>query len=105
MVPEELATEISRRTDRLLLWPMGAYVGCDAQYLFAMDILGEHKGKMQRHSKVYRNLAAECHRLQLERVAASSEFRKDVENGSFPEDRHTFRMDRAELAPFRKALG
>lgn len=100
VVPEEVATAISRRMERLLLWSMGAGAGCDAQYLFAMDILGEHKGKMPRHSKVYRNFAAEYDRLQRERVAAFSEFRADVENGSFPEDRYMLHMAPEELATF-----
>jgi len=104
VVPEEVATEISRRMHRLLLWSMGAGAGCDAQYLFAMDILGEHRGKMPRHSKVYRNFAAEYDRLQRERVAAFTEFREDVASGSFPEDRYILHMDRKELTEFRKGL-
>ena len=100
VVPEEVATAISRRMERLLLWSMGAGAGCDAQYLFAMDIMGEHKDKMPRHSKVYRNFAAEYDRLQRERVAAFSEFRADVENGSFPEDRYMLHMAPEELATF-----
>lgn len=104
VVPEEVATEISRRMDRLLLWSMGSGAGCDAQYLFAMDILGEHKDKMPRHSKVYRNFAAEYDRLQRERVAAFAEFRQDVETGAFPEDRYILHMDQTELARFRAGL-
>ena len=104
VVPEEVATEISRRMERLLLWSMGSGAGCDAQYLFAMDILGEHKDKMPRHSKVYRNFAEENDRLQRERVAAFGEFRADVENGRFPEDRYILHMAREELAKFRSAL-
>ncbi len=105
VVPEEVATEISRRMDKLLLWSMGSGAGCDAQYLFAMDILGEHKDKMPRHSKVYRNFAAEYDRLQRERVAAFLEFRQDVETGRFPEDRYILRMTDAELSKFRLSLG
>jgi 3-methyl-2-oxobutanoate hydroxymethyltransferase len=104
VVPEEVATEISRRMDRLLLWSMGAGAGCDAQYLFAMDILGEHRGKMPRHAKVYRNFAAEHDRLQRERVAAFTEFRDDVTTGRFPEERYILRMDANELAAFRTGL-
>lgn len=104
VVPQEVATEISHRMDRLLLWSMGSGAGCDAQYLFAMDILGEHRGKIPRHSKVYRNFAAEYDRLQRERVSAFAEFRKDVESGSFPEDRYILRMDSAELTQFRQRL-
>jgi 3-methyl-2-oxobutanoate hydroxymethyltransferase len=104
VVPEEVATEISRRMERLLLWSMGAGAGCDAQYLFAMDILGEHKDHMPRHSKVYRNFAAEYDRLQRERVAAFTEFRTDVETGRFPEDRYILHMGQDELAKFRSSL-
>lgn len=105
VVPEEVATEISRRMDRLLLWSMGAGAGCDAQYLFAMDILGEHKDHMPRHSKVYRDFAAEYGRLQRERVAAFSEFREDVRTGRFPADQYVVKMDTVELSAFRAALG
>ena len=103
MVPAEVAREISARLD-LLLWSMDAGAGCDAQYLSAMDILGEHTGHMPRHSKVYRNFAAEYQRLQQERIAAFSEFRRDVETGAFPEDRHILKMGADALASFRAGL-
>jgi 3-methyl-2-oxobutanoate hydroxymethyltransferase len=104
VVPAEVATEISRRMQDLLLWSMGSGAGCDAQYLFATDILGEEHGKIPRHAKVYRNFAAEHDRLQRERVAAFTEFRSDVTGGSFPEDRHILHMDQAELAAFKAGL-
>lgn len=104
VVPPEVAAEISRRMKRLSLWSMGSGGGCDAQYLFAMDILGEHKGHTPRHSKVYRNFAAEYDRLQAERIAAFTEFRQDVEQGAFPSDRYLVKMDAAELAAFRARL-
>lgn len=105
VVPEEVATEISRRMERLLLWSMGAGAGCDAQYLFAMDILGDHKDHMPRHSKVYRNFAAEYDRLQRERVAAFTEFRADVVSGRFPEDRHILHMAPENMASLQAVLG
>jgi len=104
VVPPPVAAEICRRMKSLLLWSMGSGAGCDAQYLFAMDILGDHKDHMPRHSKVYRNFAAEYDRLQQERIAAFSEFRRDVETGAFPEPRHLVAMDEAELAAFRAGL-
>lgn len=104
VVPEAVASEISRRMDKLLLWSMGSGAGCDVQYLFAMDILGEHKDHMPRHSKVYRNFAAEYDRLQRERVAAFREFKADVDQGAFPEPRYLVPMAEDELAAFRKAL-
>jgi 3-methyl-2-oxobutanoate hydroxymethyltransferase len=103
VVPVEVATEISRRVE-ILLWSMGAGPGCDAQYLFAEDILGTNRGHMPRHSKVYRNFAAEFDRLQRERVAAFSEYIADVRSGAYPEERHVVRMQEAELAEFRSRL-
>jgi 3-methyl-2-oxobutanoate hydroxymethyltransferase len=104
VVPPEVAAEISRRMTRLSLWSMGSGAGCDAQYLFAMDILGENRGHMPRHSKVYRNFAAEYDRLQGERVAAFREFVADVETGAFPAAGHLVKMDAGELAAFRARL-
>jgi len=104
VVPEAVAAEISARMKRLLLWSMGAGAGCDVQYLFAMDILGEHKDHMPRHSKVYRNFAAEYDRLQRERVAAFAEFKADVDAGRFPEERYLVKIEPEELARFKAAL-
>ena len=99
VVPVEVAQAISSRTPLLML-SMGAGTGCDAQYLFAEDVLGTNRGHMPRHSKVYRNFAAEFDRLQQERVAAFSEFVADVESLAYPEERHIVRMDPAELQKF-----
>lgn len=104
VVPPEVATAISARLD-LLLWSMGAGPGCDAQYLFAVDILGETRGHIPRHSKVYRTFAAEHDRLQAERIAAFTEFREDVANGAFPEPQHLVMMDPAEHEAFLKGIG
>ncbi len=92
VVPVEVAQAISARTSLLML-SMGAGTGCDAQYLFAEDVLGANRGHMPRHSKVYRDFAAEYDRLQAERVAAFGEFVADVESGAYPEDRHVLRME------------
>ena len=110
-MPVEVASEISRRLTRLSLWSMGAGPGCDAQYLFANDILGDPTNQaltgishVPRHSKVYRDFAAELARLQRERIAAFAEFRHDVETGAFPEERHLVRMPAGELETFLAGL-
>lgn len=103
VVPVEVAQAISSRTPLVML-SMGAGTGCDAQYLFAEDVLGTNRGHMPRHSKVYRNFAAEFDRLQQERVAAFSEFVADVESLAYPEERHIVRMDPAELQKFMQKL-
>lgn len=103
VVPAEMAAEIGRRTS-LFMVSMGAGTGGDCQYLFAEDMLGENRGHIPRHAKVYRNFAAEYDRLQAERVAAFSEFVADVHGGAYPEPKHLVGVDPAELAQLRAAL-
>jgi 3-methyl-2-oxobutanoate hydroxymethyltransferase len=103
VVPARVASEIAKRTS-LILMSMGAGSGCDAQYLFAEDVLGQNRGHMPRHSKVYRNFAAEYDRLQAERVAAFEEFVADVNSLAYPEDRHLVHMKPDELAQFMKRI-
>jgi len=91
VVAADLAAEITRRTSMLTI-SLGSGGGCDAQYLFSADLLGENRGHVPRHAKTYRNFAAERDRLQAERVAAYREYIDDVVNGSFPEDRHGVAM-------------
>ena len=104
VVPVEVATAICRRLRRLSLWSMGSGAGCDAQYLFAMDILGSNTEHVPRHAKVYRDFASEYERLQRERVAAFSEFRSDVDRGTFPEDGHVVHMAASEWQDFNARL-
>ena len=104
VVPQEVAAAISPRVG-ILLWSMGSGPGCDAQYLFAEDILGENRGHMPRHAKVYRNFAAEYDRLQAERVKAFAEFRADVASGAFPQTGQVVQMEPRELEMFLKAIG
>ena len=103
VVPIEVAEAISRRTSLVML-SMGAGTGCDAQYLFAEDILGTNRGHMPRHSKVYRNFAAEYDRLQQERIAAFKEYVADVESKAYPEEKHIVRMAPDELKTFMDKL-
>ncbi|MEL6569653.1 MAG: 3-methyl-2-oxobutanoate hydroxymethyltransferase [Pseudomonadota bacterium] len=92
-----LATEITKRTSMLTI-SLGAGAGCDVQYLFSADLLGENRGHVPRHAKTYRNFAAERDRLQADRVAAYREYIADVTKGAFPEKGHSVDMDEAILA-------
>jgi 3-methyl-2-oxobutanoate hydroxymethyltransferase len=103
VVPAAVATAISARTS-LLLWSMGAGAGCDAQYLFANDILGYTDDHIPRHSKIYRDFKTEYARLQAERIAAFAEFAADVATGAFPEDRHLVAMPPNEFETFMDRL-
>ena len=99
VVPADVASAISRRTS-LFMMSMGAGAGCDAQYLFAEDILGSHDRHYPRHAKRYRDLRAEYARIQLERIAALTEFRDDVAAGRFPEEGHLVPIPPDELDKF-----
>lgn len=103
VVPERVATEISRRTSLLLL-SMGAGTGCDAQYLFAEDVLGYTPGHRPRHAKVYRDFRTELDRLQQERIAAFREFSADVSSGAYPEEKHLVPIADAEFEAFMEWL-
>ncbi len=103
VVPVEVASAISRQVG-ILLWSMGAGPGCDAQYMFANDLLGYTESRVPRHSRAYRDFGAEYARLQAERIAAFREFRADVESGAYPEDRHLVRMAVVEEQRFLARL-
>eukprot|EP01132_Coremiostelium_polycephalum_P004351 gene4351-5447_t len=97
------ALEEAGRTP-LFMISMGAGAGCDAQYLFAEDILGSNRGHYPRHAKTYRNFSAEYDRLQQERVAAFSEFVADVHAKNYPAAEHVVGIPHDELDRFLKEL-
>lgn len=99
VVPDRVAAEIAKRTSLVLLG-MGAGPHADAQYLFAEDVLGYTRGHKPRHAKTYRDFHAELERLQSERVAAFTEFKKDVDTGAYPEPGHTVTIGDDELNAF-----
>ncbi|WFU11306.1 3-methyl-2-oxobutanoate hydroxymethyltransferase (plasmid) [Rhizobium sp. CB3090] len=103
VVPGDVAAAISRATSMLMI-SMGAGSGCDAQYLFADDVLGSNRGHRPRHAKVYRDFAAEYDRLQNERTAAFKEFAEDVRSGAYPAKGHLVAIDEGELQTFLRLL-
>src|SRR5580692_757971 len=103
VVPDRVAAEISRRTAMLVI-SMGGGPGCDAQYLFAEDVLGINTGHMPRHAKRYRDFAAEYARLQKERIAAFGEFKRDVDSGAYPAPGHIVPIKDDEFELFLKQI-
>lgn len=103
IVPHAVASAISRRLDILTIG-MGAGPGCDAQYLFATDILGDNEGHIPRHARVYRDHRAEYRRLQDDAIAAFAEFKADVDSGNYPAAEHMLEIADDELAAFLDAL-
>jgi len=95
-VPHSLARFLCSQTPMLLM-SLGSGDGCDTQFLFSDDILGDYEERPPRHAKAYRNFVEEHRRLQRERVAAFAEYIEDVKSGRFPESRHLVEMDDAVL--------
>lgn len=92
LVPHQLAAYLCRKTS-LLLMSLGSGNGCDTQFLFSDDILGDYDERIPRHARMYRNFRQEYARLQEERVAAFAEYAKDVQTGHFPESTHLISLD------------
>jgi 3-methyl-2-oxobutanoate hydroxymethyltransferase len=92
VVPHELATFLSAQT-KMLLMSLGSGSGCDTQFLFSDDILGDYGERPPRHAKTYRNFAAEYQRLQQERIAAFKEYIADVDEGRFPQTGNLIHSD------------
>ncbi|MBL9116619.1 MAG: 3-methyl-2-oxobutanoate hydroxymethyltransferase [Verrucomicrobiaceae bacterium] len=92
IVPHNLATWLCSQTTMLLM-SLGSGSGCDTQFLFSDDILGDYSERLPRHAKAYRNFVEEHRRLQRERIAAFSEYIADVNEGRFPERCHLTEMD------------
>src|SRR5947209_15132546 len=84
VIPHNLARFLCSQT-KLILMSLGSGGGCDTQFLFSDDILGDYDERIPRHAKAYRNFVEEHRRLQRERVAAFSEYIADVKEGRFPE--------------------
>jgi 3-methyl-2-oxobutanoate hydroxymethyltransferase len=91
-VPHKLARFLCSQT-KMLLMSLGSGNGCDTQFLFSDDILGDYEERPPRHAKAYRNFLKEHQRLQGERIAAFSEYIADVKEGRFPEKSHLIEMD------------
>jgi 3-methyl-2-oxobutanoate hydroxymethyltransferase len=92
LVPHQLAAYLCKKTSMILM-SLGSGTGCDTQFLFSDDILGDYDERIPRHAKAYRNFRQEYQRLQKERVAAFKEYASDVESGRFPEARHLVAID------------
>jgi len=92
VVPHNLARWLCSQT-KMILMSLGSGNGCDTQFLFSDDILGDYDERPPRHAKAYRNFVAEHRRLQEERIAAFSEYIADVKEGRFPERCHLVEMD------------
>jgi 3-methyl-2-oxobutanoate hydroxymethyltransferase len=103
VVPQAITKAIAEKTD-LFLISMGAGVAGHAQYLFTDDVLGQNRGRVPRHAKVYADFAAEQDRLQALRVDAMSRFARDVHEGDYPAPQYLVDCDSTVVEAFRDWL-
>jgi len=99
VVPEKIATEISKRVDIIVI-SLGSGQGCDVQYLFACDILNITDGHIPRHAKTYVDLKSEMDKIQQMRVRAFKDFHSDLTGGQFPAAKNNIKIDDREYEIF-----
>lgn len=104
VVPHNLARFFCSQT-KMILMSLGSGSGCDTQFLFSDDILGDYDERPPRHAKAYRNFAAEHRRLQQERIAAFREYIADVNEGRFPGRGNLVEMEAPLLDEVLRSIG
>ncbi|MDP9343886.1 MAG: 3-methyl-2-oxobutanoate hydroxymethyltransferase [Actinomycetota bacterium] len=87
LVLEGIPVELGREITRSLSMPtigIGAGPHCDGQVLVITDLLGMGGGKYPKFAKAYANLRAEI-------TTAVQAYARDVADGSFPDEEHSYR--------------
>lgn len=103
VVPHAITKAIAERTSLFLIL-MGAGAAGHAQYLFSDDVLGQNRGHIPRHAKVYADFVGEHDRLQTLRIKAMTAFAKDVHEGDYPAPQHLVDSEPEVVAAFRDWL-
>lgn len=103
VVPHAITQAIAEKTG-LFLISMGAGPAGHAQYLFSDDVLGQNRGRVPRHAKVYANFAAEQDRLQVMRVKAMQHFASDVHEAQYPTQEYVVESEPTVVETFRDWL-
>lgn len=84
-VPEKLARLISDQIGIPTIG-IGAGSGCDGQVLVIQDMLGMYTEMTPKFVKQYANLKAQV-------TGAVASYCEEVKHGTFPEEKHTFKID------------
>ena len=95
-VPSPVAARITEALDIPTIG-IGAGVDCDGQVLVWHDLLGLYDGHAPRFVKQYAELAPTI-------GAAVELYAREVRDGTFPEQKHTYAMTEEELALFEESL-
>ncbi len=103
VVPHQITEAIAERTSLFVL-SMGGGAAGHAQYLFSDDVLGQNRGHVPRHARVYADFAAEYDRLQEKRIAAMTAFAEDVHGGAYPSAEYLVEAGADVVSAFRDWL-
>jgi len=93
VVPTPLATLISEKISVPTIG-IGAGVGCDGQVQIINDMLGSYSDFVPKHAKQYVKLTDIMKN-------AITEYKKEVEAGTFPTDKQSFTMDESVLVELK----
>lgn len=100
LVLEAVPAAVAQRVSETLTIPtigIGAGAGCDGQVLVWHDLLGLFHGRQARFVKRYAEIGDAIR-------DALKAFGRDVREGTFPAEEHTYGMPAEELALFEQAL-
>lgn len=89
-VPAKIAKLIS---EQLTIRTIGIGAGCDGQILLCYDLLGEFTDFKPKFTKRYTKLTEFA-------VAGIRQYVKEVKEGSFPDDEHSYSVNEAEYKKF-----
>ena len=102
VIAGEVMTEISSLTS-LITSSLGSGAGADVIFLFMNDLCGETESA-PRHARRFGNLNILHEQLYKARVEALNAFKDAAQNGSFPSDKETPKINTEQLDLFRENL-
>ncbi len=95
-VPAKIATVISQQLEIPTIG-IGAGVGCDGQILLCHDLLGVFTDFKPKFTKRFANLTEVA-------LKGIGQYIKEVKEGTFPDDDHSYGVDEKELEKFRSMV-
>ncbi len=96
LVPKNVAQKVTK-TLKIPTFGIGAGMYCDGQVLVYQDLIGSFKQFKPKHVKSYDNMDARARR-------AVTRFVREVKDGRFPTEAHSFHMKEEERVRFEGAL-